>query len=805
MSPLDAGTVQVGVEPDLRGFGTKLSAGINSAVGAVEKGLSSKLKSLGSQMNTVGSQLTRGVTLPIIGIGAVAVKSAIDFETSFTGVRKTVAATEAQLAKLSGGLRDLSKATGTNVNELNAIAEAAGALGVKTDDILGFVDVVNKLAVSTDLTAESAATALGKLQNVLGLTSKDYERFAAALVDLGNTGASTESEVVEMALRIAGTGKTVGLTTSEILAFSAAAADAGIAAERGGTSISKTFQDISVAVAEGGKDLAGFAKVAKSTAPAFAKLFGKDPAKATAAFIDGLRDIRKEAGPGGVILALKALGITESRQIDTLQLLANAQSGVNEKIGQSKKAYEDATAAQIEFDKKQETTERKLARIKAAFTDTFITLGERLIPVLEKNLPTIERIGDAIADMVEAFGNLDPGTQEKLVKAFALFAVGGPILKGLGGVTSLLGNIGGLFRTIGRDAGTAAGAKGVGGLLTSLKGLKTIGRIGITIGVAIALEEGSKFIFERIFGQASTLAGGGLPPGEAAAAALNHPQKDTLKAVRAQIAGLRSVKAIGEETAQSILKATDALVLTEDQAKRVYEGIGEIIKVARRGGDVGDAIEKVANGMKSVADTADVSAGKFTTATGDMASAFSNQFGELAIKIDDTEGMLKRMVPIDLAEMGKKEFVEMAEALGIPLDAAERLRTKLQLLERDYQINVRVNTILSGPDPTALGLPFSPGLIAPGFHKGGYIPSMHSGGLRPDERYIKAQAGEFMMQRSAVNRIGVENLERLNAGESLAGAEVVIHNTIDLDGKTVARQTVHHFSRESDRRRRARV
>jgi len=77
-----------------------------------------------------------------MGLGAVALGSALslgllkasnaamDFESSFAGVRKTVDATEGQFAHMAGELRELAPELGVNVNELNAIAEEAGQLGI---------------------------------------------------------------------------------------------------------------------------------------------------------------------------------------------------------------------------------------------------------------------------------------------------------------------------------------------------------------------------------------------------------------------------------------------------------------------------------------------------------------------------------------------------------------------------------------------------------------------------------------------------------------------------------------------------
>ena len=158
----------------------------------------------GGQIRNVGLALAASITLPL----ALFVKSTSDaaraFETSFTGVKKTVDATEAEFASLSAGFRQMAKDIPIAVDELNGIGEAAGQLGIKTENILGFTKTVAQLAVTTNLTADAAANALARIANITGLQQDQFDRLGAAIVDLGNNFAVTESEIVEFGLRIAG-------------------------------------------------------------------------------------------------------------------------------------------------------------------------------------------------------------------------------------------------------------------------------------------------------------------------------------------------------------------------------------------------------------------------------------------------------------------------------------------------------------------------------------------------------------------------------------------------------------------------
>ena len=111
-----------------------------------------------------------GVNAKLMMGGAVAggllyaAKAAIDFESSFAGVRKTVKGSEEDFAALSGGLRELATEIPINVNELNDIAAAAGQLGIQTPSILGFTETMAKLGVTTNLSSEQGATQLARVR-----------------------------------------------------------------------------------------------------------------------------------------------------------------------------------------------------------------------------------------------------------------------------------------------------------------------------------------------------------------------------------------------------------------------------------------------------------------------------------------------------------------------------------------------------------------------------------------------------------------------------------------------------------------
>lgn len=313
-------------------------------------------------------------------------EASMEFESAITGVFKTVDATQEQMAAITDGIQEMALRIPAGTTEIAAVAEAAGQLGIKTDDILNFTEVMINLGVSTNLSAEEAATALARFANVTGMSADQYEALGSTIVALGNNFATTESEVVNMATRIASAGAQIGLTEADIMGVAAALSSLGLEAEAGGTAISKLMIDMSAAVATGSADLDDFAAAAGMTAQEFADLFSQDAVGAMSAFFQGL-------GSGGqdAIVTLKDMGIEEVRLRDTILRLTSAQDLFARATETAGKAMRDNTALAEEAGKRYATTESKVQLAKNAFAQLKVTVGDVLAPALRN-------LADARAD-----------------------------------------------------------------------------------------------------------------------------------------------------------------------------------------------------------------------------------------------------------------------------------------------------------------------------------------------------------------------------------------------------------------------
>ena len=419
-----------------------------------------KIKTFGDSVSSLGGKLTTGLTLPLVASVGMVTKAAVDYESAFAGVKKTVDETATVSYKnLSDGIRQMAKELPASAVEIANVAEVAGQLGIKAEDILTFSRTMIDMGESTNLSAEEAATAIAKIANILGLTSDEYGRFGASVVDLGNNFATTERDIVEMTNRLAAGGKLAGLTAPDILGLATAMSSVGIEAEAGGTAMTQTLTAIGNAVSLTGKgaadDLNLIAKTAGMTSEEFQQAWKEKPVVALQSFIKGLKDAQEKGVNMNAILA--QLGMTGIRQSNMLKSLALASDKMGDAVDRSNKAWKENTALTNEANKRYETTESQLKMFKNQVTDLAIEFGGPLLKALRDGLKAGQPWIDMLAEMAKHFSSMSEEEQRNVLKWAALTAGAGPALtlfgKGIGIVGGLTKGIGWLTKGTGKAVG----------------------------------------------------------------------------------------------------------------------------------------------------------------------------------------------------------------------------------------------------------------------------------------------------------------------------------------------------------------
>ena len=309
-----------------------------------------------------------------------AASAAIEFESAVTGVYKTVDGTEEQLAEISSDIKEMSLVIPSSTTEIAGVAESAGQLGIATENITDFTEVMINLGESTNLSSEQAASSLAKFSNITNMSADNYENLGSAIVALGNNFATTEADIVEMSTRMASAGTLAGMSESDILGLSAAMSSVGIEAEAGGSAMSKLMTDIQVAVETGNSSLEDFASVAGVSCEQFADMFEHRAVDALYSFIDGLNDVERNGETATVIL--ENMGISEVRLSNAVKSLANNSSGLAGAVSLAGEAWEENTALANEANTRYGTLESRLTMTQNAANNLKIAIGDTLTPTI---------------------------------------------------------------------------------------------------------------------------------------------------------------------------------------------------------------------------------------------------------------------------------------------------------------------------------------------------------------------------------------------------------------------------------------
>ena len=310
-------------------------------------------------------------------------QASMDFESAITGVAKTTDLTDSELATMSDSIKALSTEIPATTEEIAAVAEAAGQLGIQKDALLDFTEIMTMLGTATNMTADEAATALARFANITGMATDNYGRLGSVIVDLGNNFATTESEIVAMGTRLASAGKLAGLTEPEIMALAAAMSSVGIEAEAGGTAMTQTLNAIEKAVAKGGDDLAEFARIAGMSSEEFSSAWKTDAMSALTSFIGGLGKLDEQGE--STVLVLEDLGLTGIRQSNMLKALGLAADQMTGAVNTANTAWQQNTALTNEANKRYATAQSRLTMMQNAYNNLKVAIGDAYTPALGKS------------------------------------------------------------------------------------------------------------------------------------------------------------------------------------------------------------------------------------------------------------------------------------------------------------------------------------------------------------------------------------------------------------------------------------
>lgn len=392
----------------------------------------------GEILKGIGGQLTKYVTVPIVGAAAASVKAATDWETAFTGVKKTndeIVDSNGNVIysyeMLEDELKQIGLVTGSSLSDIASVAEISGQLGVATQEVAEFTQYVIELADSTNLTAENGASYMATILNLMNhgmpIAAEQAKQLGSAIVYLGNNYNTTESDIAAMATRLAPAAAQLEFTTADVLALATAMSTAQITAEGGGTAMTQVMTNIT-------KSLAAFRSGAESTIPRIAEISGMGaeefanawetkPIEALDAFITGLSKLDENGEYTAIVF--DELGMAGVRQSLSLNALALTHEQLSKAIADSNREYKDASALEREASMRYETTASQVQQLK----NSLVLLGDSFGKMF---LPTIKNIVEGLTQFFTTLSQMDEGTKTMIITIAGLLAAVGPLLMTVG-------------------------------------------------------------------------------------------------------------------------------------------------------------------------------------------------------------------------------------------------------------------------------------------------------------------------------------------------------------------------------------
>lgn len=441
-----------------------------------------KLRGLSSTFDSVGKSLTKTVTVPLVGIGTAAVKTAAQFDSHMSEVKAISGATGEQFTQLRNKAIEMGAKTKYSASESAQAFKYMAMAGWDTKDMLNGISGVMNLAAASgeDLASVSdivtdAMTAFGLsadgttkvIKNGLTVEVSNATHFADVLSQASrksNTNVAMMGETFKYVAPVAGA---LGYSVEDTAVAIGLMANSGIKASQAGTTLrtlltnmakpTDTMQSamdylgISLETTDG--KMKSFSEVMQDLRKSFGQC--KMPMDT---FKKKLAEIEKQHESGEITekkynaavedLTKKAYGAEGALKANLAASLAGAEgmSGLLAIVNATDEDFQNLTdsinncdgVSQDMADTMNDNLNGAVTLLKSAIESALISIGDRFTPVIRK-------LAENITGLVEKFNGLSDEQKDQIVKWGLIVAAIGPSLIVFSSVTKLLANMGQAF------------------------------------------------------------------------------------------------------------------------------------------------------------------------------------------------------------------------------------------------------------------------------------------------------------------------------------------------------------------------
>jgi TP901 family phage tail tape measure protein len=466
------------------------------------------------------SNLARQASDALISVGTASVKAAAEFESAFTNVERTTFSNVQLLKQVESQLNNLAREIPLTFGDLSGIASLGAQLGIATGDLAGFTETVAQFSAVSNVTSESAAQSFGAIGQLLDVSADQYQNLGSAIAQVGVNSIATESEILSVATQIGGVAASAGLSADYVVGLSGALASLRVPAEQSRGALTRTFQEINRAAAEGGPAMQNFANVLGISTEEATRLAKTNVEEFFSKFISGLSRLDSTS----LTSTLDALGLSELRVTNTLTRLSRNTDLLAQTQADSNSAFEDGTFLAAAYALKVDDVSSKFAILQNSFQEFIAKAGEPLLPIVGAALDALSNVLQNISDALSTdagkwAAGITVGTVAavggflSLVSTIALVTAGlfalRTALNGLGWTAAMGGARGLAAAFVGVGLGADAAAIKTARLATALKTTVVFAVIGALYALQIAYNEAGKsaeIAFNKFTGGSAGLA-----------------------------------------------------------------------------------------------------------------------------------------------------------------------------------------------------------------------------------------------------------------------------------------------------------
>ena len=203
--------------------------------------ISTRLTGLSNAMVATGSVLTKSVSVPLLTIGAAALKTTADFDAGMSEVKAISGATGTEFKQLETKAIQMGAKTKYSATEAASAFKYMAMAGWDTNDMLSGISGVMNLAAASGEDLATTSDIVTDALTAFGLSAKDSSHFADILAQASsrsNTNVGLMGETFKYVAPVAGA---LGYSAEDCAVAIGLMANSGIKASQAGTSLRSLF------------------------------------------------------------------------------------------------------------------------------------------------------------------------------------------------------------------------------------------------------------------------------------------------------------------------------------------------------------------------------------------------------------------------------------------------------------------------------------------------------------------------------------------------------------------------------------